>query len=259
MRATHFVEQAEQSADWLLSVAVEAVLLVDAGTGKIVEANPAAAVLLKSRRTFLLGTRLSDAFGASCTTTIDHSFAATCISGSASPLIVSTRDTTAMLSITLSLVRTRNASHVLVRLTPASGGGASAQRGPSLVENLISSTSDGFVLTDRRFRVEFANPAFMRLAKLAASASVEGRSLSQWLEFSPEDLDSLKEQLNERQALVSLRTTLRCGRGSALDVEVHAVAVPDGPNAGWGFIIREAHSQQSHAPIIPAGDSRSSH
>lgn len=259
MRATQFVEQAEQSADWLLSVAAEAVLLVDADTGNIIEANPAAAGLLKSRRTFLLGTRLSDAFGAQCTTTIDHSFATACISGTAQPLIVSTRDTTASLRLTLSLVRSRNASHVLVRLAPATADPAPAQRGPSLVENLLSSTSDGFVMTDPGFRVEFANPAFLHLAGLASAASVEGRSLSQWLEFSPEDLEDLKQQLNERQALTSLRMTLRCGRGSGLDVEVHAVAVPDGPNAGWGFIIREAHAQQSHAPIIPAGDSSANH
>jgi PAS domain-containing protein len=259
MRATQFVEQAEQSADWLLSVAAEAVLLVDVATGSIVEANPAAAALLKSRRTFLLGTRLSDAFGAQCTTTIDHSFATACISGSAQPLIVSTRDTTASLKLTLSLVRTRNASHILARLASASTEHAPSQRGPSLVENLLSSTSDGFVLTDPGFRVEFANPAFMQLARLASAASVEGRSLSQWLEFSTEDLEGLQQQLKERQALTTLRTTLRCGRGSALDVEVHAVAVPDGPNAGWGFIVREAFAQQSHAPIIPAGDSSSSH
>ncbi len=256
MRAVQFVEQAEQSADWLLSVAAEAVLLVDALTGNIVEANPAAAVLLKSRRTFLLGTRLSSAFDASNTTAIDHSFAEACISGSAKPMTVGTRDTTAALTLTLSLVKSRTASHVLVRMAPVtSPEDAPAPRGPSPVEDLLSSTSDGFVLTDKGFRVEFANPAFVSLARLNSANSVQGRSVSQWLEFSPEDLVSLREQLHDRQALISLKTTLRCGRGSGLDVDVYAVAVPDGPSAGWGFIVREAHVQQTHSPIMPAGDS----
>ena len=239
------VRPAELPYDQLFAAAAEPVLIVDAATECIVEANPAAAALLTSTRPALVGALLTDAFVASGAEPIRSSLSRARRHGSSKALSVRTRDGGAELTATLSLFRTAAESYVLVRLTAPSSALLHSLRGGgrSKVLDAIESASVGFLMTDSNFNVEYANPAFVEMIELSSVDEVVGKTLMHWLELSAADLARLSEQMSHRKAVTVLTTRLRSDQKRSCDVEVSAVAVPDQENACWGFSIR-------HRPIL---------
>ena len=63
--------------------------------------------------------------------------------------------------------------------------------------------------------------------------------LARWLQLSDTDLAGLQDQMSQRQASTVMSAGLRCGPNSLREVEVCAVAVPDGQMSCWGFTVRE--------------------
>jgi len=225
------VRPAELPYDQLFAAAAEPVLIVDAATECIVEANPAAAALLTSTRPALVGALLTDAFVASGAEPIRSSLSRARRHGSSKALSVRTRDGGAELTATLS---TSPSSALLHSLR---GGGRSK------VLDAIESASVGFLMTDSNFNVEYANPAFVEMIELSSVDEVVGKTLMHWLELSAADLARLSKQMSHRKAVTVLTTRLRSDQKRSCDVEVSAVAVPDQENACWGFSIR-------HRPIL---------
>jgi PAS domain-containing protein len=242
-------EPAEIADGWLFALGLEPVLIVEAAKGTIIEANPAAAVLLNIRRNALIGTRLLDVFRPSSAATLEQSLQLARSTGRIGPLSLSVPGSSAMLEVSLSMVRKKTATYWLARLglaTPAAHQPAS----PSAVFDAIEFATDGFLVTDTGLKVEFANPAFIEMTRLDSSDRIIGESIVQWLELSEAQLGQLQSQMLERQAVTELITTLRCDLGSTLSVVVHAVAVPDGEHPCWGFVLRPLHGSQtlpSHA------------
>jgi PAS domain-containing protein len=232
---------AELPMDQLFAAAAEPVLIVEAATESIVEANPAAAGLLRSTRPALVGARLTDALVASGAESLGDSLSRVCRHGSLSPLSVRTRDGGAELTASLSLFRTAAEPYVLVRLTapPSALLYRPRARGRSKVFDAIESASVGFLMTDSNFKVEYANPAFVEMIEASSVDEVLGKALVHWLELSAADLARLSEQMRRREAVTVLTTRLRSDEERSCDVELSAVAVPDEENACWGFTIRE--------------------
>jgi PAS domain-containing protein len=239
------VRPAELPYDQLFAAAAEPVLIVEAATERIVEANPAAAALLRSTRPALVGALLTDGFVASGAESLRGSLSRACRHGSSNPLSVRTRDGGAELTATLALFRTAAQSYVLVRLTAPPSAVLHNLRGGSRskVLDAIESASVGFLMTDSSFKVEYANPAFVEMIELSSVDEVLGKTLTRWLELSSADFARLSEQMSQRKAVTVLTTRLRPDQKRSRDVEVSAVAVPDQENACWGFSIR-------HRPIL---------
>jgi PAS domain-containing protein len=235
------VRPAELPYDQLFAAAGEPVLIVEAATECIVEANPAAAVLLRSTRPALVGERLTEAFVASGAVSLRSALSRACRHGNSNLRSVRTRDGSAELSATLSLFRTGAESYVLVRLQAPPSAVRQIRPGHSRskVFDAIDTASVGFVMTDSSFKVEYANPAFVEMVELTSVDEVLGKALVHWLELSGENLARLSEQMSQREAVTVLTTRLRSDQKRSCDVEVTAVAVPDQENACWGFSIRQ--------------------
>jgi PAS domain-containing protein len=259
---------------WLFAAASQAVMIVELASGNIVEANPAAAALLDSERTQLLGSSFLGAFDADSTPALAQMIATVRRRGHIERVIARTRGRSAArgsrlarwaragrdIAITLSLVSAESDAYMLVRLLPAAraasdrndhgdGDGArdsdtrdaSDAKVPSLVLDAIDKAPEGFVVTDPELRLSYANRAFIRMAGLDSLAQLQGNSLTLWLELTQADLTRLNEQMARREAVTVFNTTLRRSslstRGASLEVEVSAIAVPDGRERSWGFRI----------------------
>jgi len=253
---------------WLFAAARQAVMIVELASDSIVEANPAAAALLDSERTQLLGTSFLGAFVADSTPALQQLIESVRLHGHGKPVVARTRGPRAAsairlarwarggrdIAVTLSMVSADSDAFLLVRLVPATRAAADGSdagdhdasddgeaRVPSLVLDAIEKSPEGFVVTDPAFRLSYANPAFIRMAGLDSLAQLQGKSLTLWLELSQSDLTRLQQQMARREAVTVWNTTLRRSslstRQAIRKVEVTAIAVPDGRERSWGFRI----------------------
>jgi PAS domain-containing protein len=222
----------------LFAASSEAVLILDAGSNRILQANPAAAALLRTTRTALIGTSFAAAFESSSSTEIQHRIRLARTSGSSEVMAVRALGGGIDLSARVSLVRAGSQSYLLVRLEPALSRASSSGAGPSsAVLEAIDCAPVGFLITEAGFHVDYANRAFTEMAGVNSEAEVRGSPLTRWLRLSETDLGQLAQQLSERQSTGRLTTQL-CSAGSrSRRVEICAVPVPEGEHTWWGFTV----------------------
>ena len=228
-------------SEWLFSVAVEPVLIVDAATQQILQANPAAADLVRIPRCLLIGAPFKDVFDASSLQAVTRSIESACATGRSEAVALRTAADSTELSARLSMFRADADRCLLVRLAggadPAFEQSSGAAQTPAF--DAIEGASIGFLVTDSGLRMEYANQAFLDMIGLPALGQVRGKSLARWLQLSDTDLAGLQDQMSERQASSVMTAGLRCEQNLLREVEVCAVAVPDGQLSCWGFTLRE--------------------
>ena len=224
----------------LFQMTPEAILIADAATQKIVEANPAADALLG------FGVATGGAVGRALPDTLDAADAA-----AVQLLLAGVRATgredegrvrSTMgrdLRITASLFRQDNASLFLVRLVPLDGEQASQPETQPGQFQIVENLPDGFVITDAEGRIVAANAAFLDLAQLAAEEQARGQSLERWLGRPGVDLGVLLANLRQHGSVRLYAATLRGEYGATAEIEVSAASVPGGDGPNFGFSIRD--------------------
>ena len=95
-------------------------------------------------------------------------------------------------------------------------------------------------MTDPDGRIRVANRAFLDMVQLATEEQARGESLERWLGRPGVDFNLLTAHLREHRSIRLFATTLRGEYGSTVDVEICAVAVPEGEDPCLGFTIRDA-------------------
>jgi len=224
------------SYESLFMASAEPVLIVDAATENIVEANSAAATVLRTTQAALIGARFLGAFDQGSRRALKNRLAISRATGGIKPINLRTANGAIPLRVTLSLFHAAPDSYFLVRLKVGQGDRSAI---PSAVFDAIDGGADGFLITDGAFRIEYANQSFLALIALKSQSDVIGESLGRWLRLSDADFLRLNRQLLLRHAASLLCTHVRSDPFRPRRVEVCAIAVPDGANSCWGFGIRE--------------------
>jgi transcriptional regulator PpsR len=224
----------------LFQVAAEAVLIVDAESGRLQEANPAATALLGADAT-RAGSAFGEGFDAAGKEAVQGLVARVTNTGRAASVSGRWVAAELLLRVSASLFRQEKTSHLLVRVSPAEGVAASRADGnvESALLKLIEGAPDAFVVTDLAGRVLSANRAFLELAQLNTESQVLGQSLEHWLGRSGVDLDVLISNLRQRGVVRLFATVMRGEYGSSSDVEISGVAVTGGEQPCMGFTIRD--------------------
>lgn len=233
--------QAETRYRHLFHVALEAVLVLEAGSHKVLEANPAAHQLLgPAAGRALVGAAFPIGFDQRSSQRIADALASVRATGSQQRLRAELAGAAGELELGLSGYRQDGAAHLLVRAWPAVAA-TSASEVPShaMLITLAQTGPDGLVVTDLEGRVLSANSAFVELAQLTAEAQVRGQSLDRWLGRTGVDLSVLISNLRQRGAVRLFGTTLRGEYGAATEVEISATVVPHGEHSYLGFTIRD--------------------
>jgi transcriptional regulator PpsR len=233
------LRHAETRYRMLFQIASEAVLIIEAATMKVVEANPAAANLLgiDEKRAGRSVTGLFDQQGAAAVELMLTTVRAT---GRADDVEITLARGAGRYRVSASLFRQDNVSHVLMRLSPveAHGGAITLPKAQSKLIQVVENLPDGFVITDLNRRVLTVNTAFLDLAQLGTEEQARGETLERWLGRSGVDLDVLAVNLREHGSVRNFATVLRGEYGSTEEVEVSAVAVLSGEQPCLGFMIR---------------------
>jgi transcriptional regulator PpsR len=224
----------------LFQMASEAVLIVDASSQKVIEANPAAGQLLGESGRRVVGRPFPEGFDADSTQAIQSLLAAVRGGGRADDVRVRSTEGKREFLVSASLFRQENSSLFLIRLSPLQANAVSAivPKSSSRVLKVVESAPDGFVVTDPEGRILTANRAFIDLAQLATEEQARGESLDRWLGRPGVDLNVLIANLRQHGSVRLFATTLRGEQGSVADVEISAVSVRHGEQPCLGFTIR---------------------
>ena len=221
----------------LFQMSSEAVLIVDAATLKIIEANPAAAQLLGENSRKLIGRSFPEGFDPESLRALEALLASVRALGRADDARVRLAAQTQQFAVSATMFRQENASFFLIRLTAPKTDGADAVL-PMAILKVMESAPDGFVVTDFSGRVITANRAFLDLAEMAAENQVRGESLDRWLGRSSVDFNVLMSNLRQHGSVRLFATSVQGEHGAHSDVEISGVSVPHAEPPCLGFTIR---------------------
>jgi len=235
----------------LFQISSDPILVVDAATQRVVEANPAAARHLAGNERTLVGRRFPEGFTAEAAAAIDAVLASVRATGRADDATVETVEG-ARYVVSASLFRQEAAALFLVRLAPIEVLPTAASPIDAKVLRAVASAPDAFALTADDGRILQVNAAFADFAQLTAEEQAEGEGLDRWVGRSGVDLNVLLANLRERGVVKLFATAMRGEHGVVIDVEISAVAVLDGGKTCFAFLIRNvARRLQVEAAPVP--------
>lgn len=245
------LRQAETRYRILFEDATEAVLIVDAATRTVLEANPAAGRLLGTEAERLIGRAFPSDFDEDSTRALRDLLGA--VENGArnreTSVRLGARDDAVVVSA--SLLRQDQRAHFVVRLRPPTAA-TGAQPNEHLL-NALDRLPDGLVITNQNGMILASNRAFLQMVQVANELLVRGEYLEHWIGVAGVDLPVLLANLRERGTVRLFRSTLRDAHGTSSEVEISAVAVPERTRTSYGFAIREVAQRLDDAPARERG------
>jgi transcriptional regulator PpsR len=245
----------------LLQSASDAIMIVDAKTGRVVETNPAAASLLNRPSKRIIGSEAEEVFTDAAAQSVKRMLSTLRTTGKADDLAVRLDDQNRQAILSATVFRQDTATYYLLRMVPHMVGASAIvlPRAQSKVVKIISEMPDGFVVTDLDRKIMTANSAFLELAQLGTEEQARGNTIDQWLGRPGIDTSLMVTQLLEKGAIRNFRTIARGQFGAVEDIEISGVAVQDGDIPCLGFSIhrvsRHAAAQvKPDASLLRSGD-----
>jgi transcriptional regulator PpsR len=242
------LRQAESRYKLLFDLGSEPVLVVDAETRRIKEANPAALALAKAKGGALVNRPLTALIDAA-----DHDAAVAylgSVSSSSEVPAATVRlavGTKGKVTLSATAFRQDRTPFFLVRLSVHDALGGSGP-GSSQMLDVIEHLPDGFVLVDASLRIITANQAFLEQAQAAMLTRVKGATLGRYLGRAGIDMDLIVDQLREHGSVRNVATIMRGSDGAIDPVEVSAVAAPGPEGDCFGFSIRSVGRRMTDLP-----------
>ena len=219
---------------------------MDAGTRKVVDANPAAARALGAAARALVGRPLAIGGDAAEMDAVQRHLDAVRGRGEGEPVLVTLGGEGYQLSA--ALIPQDGSALYLVRLLPTgSHAAAAAGQGGSRVVRALQASPDGFAVTDGEGKVLGVNAAFLTLAELGSEEQARGESLDRWIGRPGADLPALLGMVREHGVVRLFSTTLRGEYGATAEVEISAAAA-QGEEACIGLSIRDVGRRLAPAP-----------
>jgi transcriptional regulator PpsR len=252
------LRNAETRYRLLFQMSSEAVIVVDANTQKIIEANPSVAKMLGSIATPVVGQRFPTGFDQRSTSIIESLFSRVQSNGRAEEVSVwlSARASTAVASptaaaiggeyfVSASLFRHEQQSLLLVRLSRTHADPTVDFESKSLLD-AVAQALDGFVLSTTSGVIIWANQSFADLAHEAKPDKLRGELLDRWLGRTEMEYNVLMANLKQRGAVRLFAAGMRGNDGLIAEVEVSAVAMPTSNPPALAFTIRNIGGRLSH-------------
>jgi len=238
------VRSAETRYRLLFQLSDEPVVIVDAGNLRIIEANPAASRLLRFGTKRTSGRALADAFDGAGASALQSFLATVRARGKADPVRLTLAGEAGKFLVSASLFRQDTGAQMLVRIVPEEEGGRSADGATrAQLSEIVERIPDSFVVVDTDQRILTVNSAFLDLAQLATADQAVGEPLDQWLGRSAVDLNVLIGNLRSHGSVRHYATVVRGQLGVNEEVEVSAVAVPEGEPPCYGLSIRSVRGR----------------
>jgi transcriptional regulator PpsR len=250
------LRQAETRYRLLFDLASEPVLVVDAETRRIREANPAAHRLLDAGGGVLIGTPIHAIGDPADRDGLIAYLGAVEAANNVPDVTLRLGSGGGEAIVSARLFRQARRPLLLIRVI-ASPDVASHHRHDTTLGEVVERMPDAFVLVDRDLAIMAANAAFVDMAEMPSIDRVKGARLATWLGRPGIDLELIMTQLREHGSVRNIATILRGSAGAEEEIEVSGVAAPTAEGMCYGFTIRLVGRRLRDAPAIPRDVPRS--
>lgn len=223
----------------LFELVSDPVVVVDAATFKVLEANPAAAKLLGDVAKKIIGRQLADYFAEGSRNDVASLLSGAMLAGRADEVGAVLAADGQAVKLSASMFRQESGNLLLVHLQARKGAVMTPDGTGSALQVALDITPDGFVVADMEGRLVTANKAFLDMAQTPRLDLMVGQPLDRWLGRSGVDMSVLLANLKQRGVVRLFPTSVRGLNGASTDVEVSAIAVPDSEPPCMGFAIRD--------------------
>jgi transcriptional regulator PpsR len=223
----------------LFDMAAEALVIVDAASLRVVEANPAAVELFALAPRKLAGHPFPSGVSEKASKDIVALLARARAGARGEELRLRAAGTAGDLVLGVAAFKQEDAQLLMVRARAAKSRPVTSSPGHSnTVAQVIQEAPDGFVVTDLDGQVLLANAAFVELVQATNEQQLRGESLERWMARPGVDLSVMLATLRQQGALRLFATHLRGEQGAQSAVEISAVSVPEGDPPCLGFTVR---------------------
>lgn len=239
--------QAENRYQLLFQVANDAVLVLDAQSLRVLEANGASALLLGHELSLIQGRPLTDSLPPSARAAVAELLATTRSTGRAGEIRVRAPATPGALDISATPFKADDQQQILLRARrddPAAGKADSLAL--SRMAEFVETTPDAVVITDAAGSILMANPAFLRLCRQADETRLRGQALPALLLDAAGGWSRLVARVRGAGMVSNLPLEVGSLDGSSQSVRVSAALMAEGEQACLGFILRPAHRLPAH-------------
>lgn len=211
----------------LFDTSSEAVLMVDANTQRVLEANVGARSLLKDAGKRLVGRDVRECFEADSQGEVQSLLRMTLATGRIEMCSARVVGSPSAWTVSAAVFRQEGGAQFLVRLvtcepalTPRRDAGSS-----EILSEAMARFPDGWLLTDSSGVIQSVNEEGMALLGLTASSQVVGQNMERWLLRGAVDWGVLNTSLRQQLPVRNFATEVRTLSGMTLPVEVSAVCL----------------------------------
>jgi transcriptional regulator PpsR len=239
----------------LFQLSAEAVIVLDAATMKIAEANPAATRLLANGTQRIIGKSFLDLVSKDSIAAAQALLGELRVSARAEDITIQLGEGGGQLSLSAAMFRHESAAFYLLRLASVGNGDAAVSQptASSPLFGIIAAMPDGFIIVDESRRILMANAAFLELAQLGSEEQARGEPIERWLGRVDVDIDVLIANLREYGFARRFPTVMRGEFGARDEIELSGVAVLGGDPPCYGLTIRRMPQPLSATAVqVPA-------
>jgi len=209
----------------LFDTSTEAVLMVDASTQRVLEANVGAQSLLKDAGKRLVGRDVRECFEGESQGEVQSLLRMALATGRIEMCSAHVAGLASALTVSATVFRQEGGAQFLVRMVMREAAAAPVQDAGSSasLSEAMERFPDGWILTDTAGLIKSVNEEGMALLGLTASSQVVGQSLERWLLRGAVDWGVLHTSLRQQLPVRNFATEVRTLSGMTLPVEVSAV------------------------------------
>ena len=233
------LRQVETRYRLLFQKSSEAVLFLEAGSRRVVDANEAAGRAFGLPLRELMDLRIPEGLDLEPEETekLRSHLAAVATSGKAEPITLTLSDG-AVWDFHASLVREDRDQIFLAHLSPTGSVPDSVDEREKRWVQLLENAPDGWVVTDMDARVVAVNRAFLDLVQLSSEEEALGQSLGKWLGRPGADLTVLLANLQKFGVVRLFPTTLLGELDMDTEVELSGILLEEVDPPVVGIVVR---------------------
>ncbi len=223
----------------LMETTRDAILVTSMTTGRIVDLNVAAAVLLGGSRQEMIGAAVAQEFEGRRRGEFLESLASLAVADASAPLELQARRSHKRLLVVPTVFRAAGERLLMCRLELSDMGDATRDE---LTENLFGlyhEGADGVVFADMEGIIRNANEAFLNLSDASSLAAVKGRSFSEFLARGVVDLRVLTDNAKRVGQMRMYATKINTAYDGQISVEISATYLNDRPQPFFVFVVRD--------------------
>ncbi|MCQ0986371.1 transcriptional regulator PpsR [Jiella marina] len=232
----------------LFDTAAESMLILDADTSNILEANSRARERFERNGTKLVGQSVGTLFAAQARQELDRLLAEARTSGEPKGARFPLAEGNDEVAVSVRFYRQHGAIRYAIRFIEEMAATTNGHL-VDLVARIGHALPDAIVVVDPDFTITSANESFLDLSEIATKHQAVGRSLTDLLGRRGVELGFLKKAIDTNGQVRNFSTVLHTQFGGMMDVEVSGSAINQDDKRFYGFSLR----QVSRAPARTGG------